>query len=93
MYFYINKIYKIYKLCDWIHIVGKKLFLKRSVLQGNIVNLFPYLKLHLCSLAREGGIKWLRRESGCLILSNVFMHKASRLARNVEHLAWSRAAS
>ncbi len=36
------------------YIVGKKLFLKRSVLQGNSVNLFPYLKLQLCSLAREG---------------------------------------
>ncbi len=75
MYFYIYKIYGVYKLWDWIHIVGKKLFLKHSVLQGNSVNLFPYLKLQLCSLAREGGIKWLRRESGCLILSKVFMHK------------------
>ena len=83
MYFYIYKIYKIYKLRDRGHIAGKKLFLKRSVLQGNSVSLFPYLnliKLQLCSLAREGGIKLLRRESGCLILSKVFMHKASRLA-------------
>jgi hypothetical protein len=90
MYFYI---YKIYKLCDRRHVAGKKVFLNRSVLQGNSVSLFPYLKLQLCSLARGGGIKWLRRESGCPILSKVFVHNASRLPRNVENLAWSRAAS
>ncbi len=39
------------------HIAGKKLFLKRSVLQGNSVSLFPYLKLQQCSLAQDDGIK------------------------------------
>ena len=36
---------------------GKKLFLKRSVLHGNSVNLSPFRKLQLCSVSLHGGIK------------------------------------
>ena len=67
--------------------LGKKLFLKRSVLQGYNVSLFPYLKFRPCSLSRDGGTKCSRREPGCLSLSKVVVHMKSRLTLKGVHLA------
>ena len=67
--------------------LGKKLFLKRSVLQGYNVSLFPYLKFRPCSLSRDGGTKCSRREPGCRNLSNALVHIESRLTLRGEHLA------
>ena len=68
--------------------LGKKLFLKCSVLQGyNYVSLFPYLKFQPCSLSRDGGTKCSRREPGCLNLSNVLVRIESRLTLKGVHLA------
>ena len=64
----------------------KKLFLKRSVLQGYNVSLFPYLKFRPCSLSRDGGTKCSRREPDCLNLSNVLVYIESRLTLKGEHL-------